>query len=167
MDPNQNIETIDSIDKLRKLDYNNEYRLMIENVALFNFNFLPFNISHLTVRSCNILNIFGVQNIKNLVYIDISNNPIYSIQDLQSHHQLEVLNISNTFVVNVAVLNHLRSLKEFKSENCYIIDQQPLIRHENYNIHWICHQQSPTLNILQILNPTLSETQHIGFPGNN
>ncbi|CAL6067359.1 Conserved_hypothetical protein [Hexamita inflata] len=148
-------QKINSIYVLNQLDLSNTRYIWIENIVLSNLNLIPVNVTHLTIRDCNLLNISGIENFGNLIYVDVSNNPIYSIQELEGQ-QLEVLIISDTFVVDISVVSQLPHLKEFNGENSYIIDQQPLIEHDNFNISWISTQNDISVAILQILDREIS-----------
>ncbi|CAL6008962.1 leucine-rich_repeat domain-containing protein [Hexamita inflata] len=143
---------ISSLSKLKQLKESREQNIFVKNLVLNNLNQISTNVTNLTVINCNLLNISGIKYFKNLIYIDLSNNPIYNIQQLEDHSKLEVLIIADTFVVDISVVSLLPNLKTFNGENCYISDSQPLINHSNFNIDWISTQNDINVTILQIMD---------------
>ncbi|CAL6089062.1 leucine-rich_repeat domain-containing protein [Hexamita inflata] len=96
--------------------------LQTDNIVLFNYpevilNKIPIQITQLTMNNCNLTNVLGIQNLKQLLYLNLKNNRIISIQQLQQLTNLKQVHIDNNYIYDFEYLN---------------------------NQDWICQQNIPT-----------------------
>ncbi|CAL6075353.1 leucine-rich_repeat domain-containing protein [Hexamita inflata] len=109
--------------------------LKTDNGALINYpevvlNKIPNQITSLTINNCNLTNIIGIENMKQLQYINLKDNYIILIEQLQL----------------------LTNLKDVLVDNNFIQDLENLT-----NQNWICQQNTTTdANLLAYLTDTNS-----------
>ncbi|CAL6068563.1 Conserved_hypothetical protein [Hexamita inflata] len=127
----------------------------IDNIANMKVNQLyypsisqiPVHITKLIVSGCCLQEISGVRFMKNLSYLDISNNFIKNISDLQYLQNLQYLNMTNNKIIFSQPLSALPMLQQLLLASNMIHDFDALATNPNFNINWICPQ-----NVAQIRN---------------
>ncbi|CAL6076573.1 Conserved_hypothetical protein [Hexamita inflata] len=127
----------------------------IDNIANMKVNQLyypsisqiPVHITKLIASGCCLQEISGVRFMKNLSYLDISNNFIKNISDLQYLQNLQYLNMTNNKIIFSQPLSALPMLQQLLLASNMIHDFDALATNQNFNINWICPQ-----NIAQIRN---------------
>ncbi|CAL6065641.1 leucine-rich_repeat domain-containing protein [Hexamita inflata] len=108
---------------------------------------IPVHITKLIASSCCLQEISGVRLMKNLSYLDISNNFIKNISDLQYLQNLQYLNMTNNKIIFLQPLSALPMLQQLLLASNMIHDFDALATNPNFNINWICPQ-----NVAQIRN---------------
>ncbi|CAL6105094.1 Conserved_hypothetical protein [Hexamita inflata] len=127
----------------------------IDNIANMKVNQLyypsisqiPVHITKLIASGCCLQEISGVRFMKNLSYLDISNNFLKNISDLQYLQNLQYLNMTNNKIIFSQPLSALPMLQQLFLASNMIHDFDALATNPNFNINWICPQ-----NIAQIRN---------------
>ncbi|CAL6110957.1 leucine-rich_repeat domain-containing protein [Hexamita inflata] len=127
----------------------------IDNIANMKVNQLyypsisqiPVHITKLIASGCCLQEISGVRFMKNLSYLDISNNFIKNISDLQYLQNLQYLNMTNNKIIFSQPLSALPMLQQLLLASNMIHDFDTIATNPNFNINWICPQ-----NIAQIRN---------------
>ncbi|CAL6104670.1 leucine-rich_repeat domain-containing protein [Hexamita inflata] len=127
----------------------------IDNIANFKVNQLyypsisqiPVHITKLIASGCCLQEISGVRLMKNLSYLDISNNFIKNISDLQFLQNLQYLNMTNNKIIFSQPLSALPMLQQLLLASNMIHDFDALATNPNFKINWICPQ-----NVAQIRN---------------
>ncbi|CAL5984325.1 Conserved_hypothetical protein [Hexamita inflata] len=127
------------IDNIANLKVNQLYYPSISKI--------PVHITKLIASGCCLQEISGVRLMKNLSYLDISNNFIRNISDLQYLQNLQYLNMTNNKIIFSQPLSVLPMLQQLILANNMINDFDALATNPNFNINWICPQ-----NIAQIRN---------------
>ncbi|CAL6020981.1 leucine-rich_repeat domain-containing protein [Hexamita inflata] len=121
--------------------------LKINQLYYPNISQIPVHITKLIACGCCLQEISSVRLMKNLSYLDISNNFIKSISDLQYLQNLQYLNMTNNKIIFSQPLSVLSKLQQLFLASNMIHDFDALATNQNFNISWICHQ-----NIAQIRN---------------
>ncbi|CAL6073300.1 leucine-rich_repeat protein [Hexamita inflata] len=127
----------------------------IDNIANLKVNqlyypsisLIPVHITKLIASGCCLQEISGVRFMKNLSYLDISNNFIKNISDLQYLQNLQYLNMTNNKIIFSQPLSALPMLQQLLLASNMIHDYDALATNPNFQINWICPQ-----NIAQIRN---------------
>ncbi|CAL6090359.1 leucine-rich_repeat domain-containing protein [Hexamita inflata] len=127
----------------------------IDNIANMKINQLyypsisqiPVHITKLIASGCCLQEISGVRFMKNLSYLDISNNFLKNISDLQYLQNLQYLNMTNNKIIFSQPLSALPMLQQLLLASNMIHDFDALATNPNFKINWICSQ-----NIAQIRN---------------
>ncbi|CAL6097291.1 leucine-rich_repeat domain-containing protein [Hexamita inflata] len=127
------------IDKVANLKVNQLYYPSISQI--------PVHITKLIASGCCLQEISGVIFMKNLSYLDISNNFIKNISDLQYLQNLQYLNMTNNKIIFSQPLSVLPMLQQLLLASNMIRDFDALATNPNFKINWICPQ-----NIAQIRN---------------
>ncbi|CAL6104654.1 leucine-rich_repeat domain-containing protein [Hexamita inflata] len=127
------------IDKITNMKVN---QLYYPSISL-----IPVQITKLIASGCCLQEISGVRFMKNLSYLDISNNFIKNISDLQYLQNLQYLNMTNNKIIFSQPLSALPMLQQLLLASNMIHDFDTLASNPNFNINWICPQ-----NITQIRN---------------
>ncbi|CAL6107478.1 leucine-rich_repeat domain-containing protein [Hexamita inflata] len=127
------------IDNIANLKVNQLYYPSISKI--------PVHITKLIASGCCLQEISSVRLMKNLSYLDISNNFIKNISDLQYLQNLQYLNITNNKIIFSQPLSALLKLQQLLLASNMIHDFDSLATNPNFNINWICPQ-----NIAQIRN---------------
>ncbi|CAL6073264.1 leucine-rich_repeat domain-containing protein [Hexamita inflata] len=127
------------IDNIANLKVNQLYYPSISQI--------PVHITKLIASGCCLQEISGVRLMKNLSYLDISNNFIKNISDLQYLKNLQYLNMTNNKIIFSQPLSALPMLQQLLLASNMIHDFDALATNPNFNINWICPQ-----NIAQIRN---------------
>ncbi|CAL6025237.1 Conserved_hypothetical protein [Hexamita inflata] len=133
-------------------------KIWIENIMHTKIDLVPVNVKHLTIRSCNLLSLKGLVNVRCLEYLDVSGNPVYSMREIVVHKQLKTLILQNTQIIEVSQVSQLPSLAEFDATNSYIVDSLPLIDHPNFNVKWLTPQQIPALPVFEMYLHLLNDS---------
>jgi len=68
-------------------------------------------ITELSVALCNVKNLTGIENLKNLTCIDLWNNNIYDISPLATLTKLKTLHLGTNQIEDISVLAHLKELE--------------------------------------------------------
>ncbi|CAL6103915.1 leucine-rich_repeat protein [Hexamita inflata] len=127
------------IDNIANLKVNQLYYPSISQI--------PVHITKLIASGCCLQEISGVRFMKNLSYLDISNNFIKNISDLQYLQNLQYLNMTNNKIIFSQPLSALSMLQQLLLASNMIHDFDTIATNPNFNINWICPQ-----NIAQIRN---------------
>ncbi|CAL5977740.1 Conserved_hypothetical protein [Hexamita inflata] len=144
----------------------------IDNIANLKVNQLyypsicqiPIHITKLIASSCCLQEMSGVRLMKNLKYLDISNNFIKNISDLQHLQNLQYLNITNNKIIFSQPLSALPNLQQLFPGNNMIHDFGVLATNKNFSISWICPQKVAFLiNFLDYLGPSSTIEQATVF----
>ncbi|CAL6068481.1 leucine-rich_repeat domain-containing protein [Hexamita inflata] len=142
---------ISDTQQLITFKFQDEVAVLIDNVFHSKVDQVPLNIKYLTMTNCGLLSIKGIGCIDSLLYLDISFNSVYSLDEIQNHGKLETLIFNQNNVVYVNKLHFLPSLTYLNSESNYILDQIPLLEHHNFNNQWIQIQNTPEIVHFQVL----------------
>ncbi|CAL6106189.1 leucine-rich_repeat domain-containing protein [Hexamita inflata] len=127
------------IDSIANLKVNQLYYPSISQI--------PVHITKLIASGCCLQEISGVRFMKNLSYLDISNNFIKNISDLQYLQNLQYLNMTNNKIIFSQPLSALPMLQQLLLASNMIHDFDALAKNPNFKINWICPQ-----NVAQIRN---------------
>ncbi|CAL5985002.1 Conserved_hypothetical protein [Hexamita inflata] len=133
-------------------------KIWIENILHTKIDLVPVNVKHLTIRSCNLLSLKGLVNVRCLEYLDVSGNPVYSMREIVVHKQLKTLILQNTQIIEVSQVSQLPSLVDFDATNGYIVDSLPLIDHPNFDVKWLTPQQIPDLPVFEMYLHLLNDS---------
>ncbi|CAL6051034.1 Leucine-rich_repeat domain superfamily [Hexamita inflata] len=148
----------ENMDQLMSKEFRGKECILIENVIHTKLDYVPLAVKYLTIRSCNLLSLKGM-HLPNLEYLDVSNNPLYSLCEI-STTKLVTLIISNTSVADIAPVAAIKTLKHFRAENCFIVNFLPLIQHFNFTVQWLSAQFVPDQKHFQmLLNPKEDENE--------
>ncbi|CAL6092173.1 T9SS_type A sorting domain-containing protein [Hexamita inflata] len=120
----------------------------IDNIANLKVNqlyypsisLIPVHVTKLIASGCCLQEISGVRLMKNLSYLDISNNFIKNISDLQYLQNLQYLNMTNNKIIFSQPLSALPQLQQLFLASNIIHDFHTLATTPNFNINWICPQ---------------------------
>ncbi|CAL6088247.1 Leucine_rich repeats-containing protein [Hexamita inflata] len=140
----ENFLKITGVQQLMDPVIQKQEKIWIENILHTKIDLVPLNVKHLTIRSCNLLSLKGLVNVRCLEYLDVSGNPVYSMREVVVHKQLKTLILQNTQIIEVSQVSQLPSLVEFDATNSYIVDSLPLIDHPNFDVKWLTPQQKAT-----------------------
>ncbi|CAL6004811.1 Conserved_hypothetical protein [Hexamita inflata] len=111
--------------------------LQLNNCANVKLNRTPSNILSLTINNTKLANLIGLEQMKQLQYIDIRDNCIVSIEPIK----------------------YLVNLKQILIDNNFIQDMEHVTVLPNYNSDWIYYQRVPTdLDIKNYLTDIHSNT---------
>ncbi|CAL6062127.1 Leucine_rich repeats-containing protein [Hexamita inflata] len=119
------------------------------NLKIINFYFkklddVPVHIQILTINNCQLQSIKNLFNLDKLIYCDVKNNMISDLSGIELHLELQYLDFSNNNVIIVPKdIKQQLQLKTIISENNYIVNQEPIISHTNFNVEWIQTQFIP------------------------
>ncbi|CAL6048637.1 Conserved_hypothetical protein [Hexamita inflata] len=85
-----------------------------------NFNRVPGNIKSLTVVNCGLITIDGIQDMKQLLFVDLRENEIVSIQQLRELVNLKHVLIDDNHITDLEVLQQLPNF-----DSIWIQEQKP------------------------------------------
>lgn len=103
-------------DRCLDIYYSINDRICLKNLIKYK------HINMLNLSSCNVKDVFGIEELINLKYLDLSLNSSLKItKDLNKLEKLEYLNLSLTAFDNCELLN-LKSLKHLNISNSFIKD---------------------------------------------
>ncbi|CAL6013374.1 Conserved_hypothetical protein [Hexamita inflata] len=125
----------------------NVVNLKVNQLYYPSISLIPVHITKLIASGCCLQEVSGVRFMKNLIYLDISNNFIKNISDLQYLQNLQYLNMTNNKIIFSQPLSALPMLQQLLLTSNMIHDFDALATNPNFNINWICPQ-----NIAQIRN---------------
>ncbi|CAL6057122.1 leucine-rich_repeat domain-containing protein [Hexamita inflata] len=135
------------IDNIANLKVNQLYYPSISKI--------PVHITKLIASGCCLQEISSVRLMKNLSYLDISNNFIKNISDLQYLQNLQYLNITNNKIIFSQPLSALPKLQQLILTSNMIHDFDTLATNPNFNIGWICPQNIAYIrNFMDYLGPS-------------
>ncbi|CAL6059552.1 Leucine-rich_repeat domain superfamily [Hexamita inflata] len=138
-----------STESLKSQDLQDQQCIWIENIIHYKLDYIPMNVKYLTIRDCNLLSLKELKNITSLEYLDISLNPVFSLNEIESHKKLITLIINNTMIMNVSQVSELNCLTEFNAENCFILNALPIVDHPNFVLKWLSKQLVPDKDHVQ------------------
>ncbi|CAL6085206.1 Conserved_hypothetical protein [Hexamita inflata] len=144
---NEKFYCVRSDTNLANKEIDNITNLKVNQLYYPSISLIPVHITKLIVSGCCLQEISGVRLMKNLSYLDISNNFIKNISDLQYLHILQYLNMTNNKIIFSQPLSALPMLQQLLLASNMIHDFDALATNPNFNINWICPQ-----NIAQIRN---------------
>ncbi|CAL5995643.1 leucine-rich_repeat domain-containing protein [Hexamita inflata] len=75
------------------------------------FTQVPSNITQLSIQSCGLIDIRGIQHMPQLLELNLNSNAIFDISPLKNLSCLSRLCISENKLVNISVIQHLIHLK--------------------------------------------------------
>ncbi|CAL6040821.1 leucine-rich_repeat domain-containing protein [Hexamita inflata] len=153
-----NFLKITGVQQLLDPSIQKQEKIWIENILHTKIDLVPVNVKHLTIRSCNLLSLKGLVNVRCLEYLDVSGNPVYSMREIVVHKQLKTLILQNTQIIEVSQVSQLLSLAEFDATNSYIVDSLPLIDHPNFDVKWLTPQQIPALPVFEMYLHLLNDS---------
>ncbi|CAL6025268.1 Conserved_hypothetical protein [Hexamita inflata] len=130
--------------QLMDINIEKQEKIWIENILHTKIDLIPVNVKHLTIRLCNLLSLKGLANVLDLIYLDVSWNPIYSMHEVIVHKNLKTLILQNCQIIEVSQVSQLLSLIEFDATNNFIVNSLPLIDHPNFEVKWLTLQQNAT-----------------------
>ncbi|CAL5993916.1 Conserved_hypothetical protein [Hexamita inflata] len=115
--------TVNGDNNLREIKF--AENLNIVNLEVYkcvnvNFNRVPGNIKSLTVMNCGIITIGGIQDMKQLLFVDLRENEIVSIQQLGELVNLKHVLIDDNHIVDLEVLQQLPNF-----DSIWIQEQKP------------------------------------------
>ncbi|CAL5984347.1 Acidic_ribosomal protein P0 [Hexamita inflata] len=124
---------------------------------------IPVHIQVLTINNCQLQSIKDLFNLDKLLYCDVSHNMISDLTGIEVHLELEYLNFSfNNVIIVPENIKMLNKLTEIITENNYIVNQEPLIQHENFIVKWLQKQLVPEQrDFKKCLTPGTSEEKVI------
>ncbi|CAL5992546.1 Conserved_hypothetical protein [Hexamita inflata] len=130
-------------------DLQNEELKQFVNVRVLDVYFkklddVPVHIQILTINNCQLQSIKNLFHLNDLKYFDVKNNMISDISGIITHLQLEYFDFSfNNVIIVPEGIQQLEKLKTVKSENNYIVNQEPLVQHVNFIVQWLQQQYVP------------------------
>ncbi|CAL6090389.1 leucine-rich_repeat protein [Hexamita inflata] len=140
------------IDNIANLKVNQLYYPSISQI--------PVHITKLIASGCCLQEISGVRFMKNLSYLDISNNFIKNISDLQYLQNLQYLNMTNNKIIFSQPLSVLPMLYQLLLTSNMIHDFDTIATNPNFNINWICPQNVAQIrNFMDYLGPSSTVEQ--------
>ncbi|CAL6009419.1 Conserved_hypothetical protein [Hexamita inflata] len=74
------------------------------------FNRVNYNITALVVKSCNLQSIYGIEQMQQLKFLNLSDNRLTDISSLQGLHNLEYLNLEDNQVADISPISELNKL---------------------------------------------------------
>ncbi|CAL6062133.1 leucine-rich_repeat domain-containing protein [Hexamita inflata] len=83
---------------------------------------VPSQITSLTINQCQLTNVVGIENMKQLTYLNLKDNKIILIEPVKQ----------------------LTNLKQLIIDNNFIHDLESITAHNNYSLEWIAFQNTPT-----------------------
>ncbi|CAL6074261.1 Conserved_hypothetical protein [Hexamita inflata] len=115
--------TVNGDNSLREIKF--AENLNIVNLEVYqcvnvNFNRVPGNIKSLTVMNCGLITIDGIQDMKQLLFVDLRENEIVSIQQLRELVNLKHVLIDDNRITDLEVLQQLPNF-----DSIWIQEQKP------------------------------------------
>ncbi|CAL6106209.1 Conserved_hypothetical protein [Hexamita inflata] len=122
-----NINGDSNVKDFKFVDQMNIQQLILNNCANVNLKRTPTKITSLTINNTTITNIVGIENMKQLQYIDLRDNCIISCEPLKHLINLQMLFIDNNCIQDLEFVTTL----------------------PNYKLDWIYYQRTPTNSDIQ------------------
>ncbi|CAL6016764.1 leucine-rich_repeat domain-containing protein [Hexamita inflata] len=144
---NEKFYCVRSDTNLADKQIDNIANLKVNQLYYPSISLIPVHITKLIASGCCLQEISSVRLMKNLSYLDISNNFIKNISDLQYLQNLQYLNMTNNKIIFSQPLSALLKLQQLLLASNMIHDFDALATNPNFKINWICPQ-----NIAQIRN---------------
>ncbi|CAL6057206.1 Conserved_hypothetical protein [Hexamita inflata] len=115
--------TVNGDNTLREIKFAenlNIVNLEVYQCANVNFNRVPGNIKSLTVMNCGLITIDGIQDMKQLLFVDLRENEIVSIQQLRELINLKHVLIDDNHITDLEILQQLPNF-----DSIWIQEQKP------------------------------------------
>ncbi|CAL6057212.1 Conserved_hypothetical protein [Hexamita inflata] len=115
--------TVNGDNNLREIKFAenlNIVNLEVYQCANVNFNRVPGNIKSLTVVNCGLITIDGIQDMKQLLFVDLRENEIVSIQQLRELINLKHVLIDDNYITDLEILQQLPNF-----DSIWIQEQKP------------------------------------------
>ncbi|CAL6075325.1 Conserved_hypothetical protein [Hexamita inflata] len=109
------------------IDQLNVQQLILNKCVNLRFAHTPTKITSLTVNNTTITNIVGIENMKQLQYVDLRDNCIISCEPLKHLTNLQMLFVDNNCIQDLEFITAL----------------------PNYKLDWIYYQRTPTASDIQ------------------
>ncbi|CAL6076601.1 Conserved_hypothetical protein [Hexamita inflata] len=152
---NEKFYCVRSDTNLTSKQIDNIVNLKVNQLYYPSISQIPVHITKLIASGCCLQEISGVRFMKNLSYLDISNNFIKNISDLQYLQNLQYLNMTNNKIIFSQPLSALSMLQQLLLASNIIHDFEALATNQNFNINWICPQNIAQIrNFLDYLGPS-------------
>ncbi|CAL6009427.1 leucine-rich_repeat domain-containing protein [Hexamita inflata] len=84
--------------------------IILERCMNVRFNRVNYNITALVVKSCNLQSIYGIEQMQQLKFLNLSDNRLTDISSLQGLHNLEYLNLEDNQVADISPISELNNL---------------------------------------------------------
>ncbi|CAL6057220.1 Conserved_hypothetical protein [Hexamita inflata] len=115
--------TVNGDQKLKEIKF--AENLNIVNLEVYqcvnvNFKRVPGNIKSLTVMNCGLITIDGIQDMKQLLFVDLRENEIVSIQQLRELINLKYVLIDDNHITDLEILQQLPNF-----DSIWIQEQKP------------------------------------------
>ncbi|CAL6070670.1 leucine-rich_repeat domain-containing protein [Hexamita inflata] len=137
--------------------------LTLNNCVNIQFAHTPTKITSLAVNSCELTDLTGIEQMKqleklellnngfnnvkplfrlgNVTYLTINNSKLTNVIGIENMKQLTYLNLKNNQIVLIEPVKHLSNLKQLLLNNNFIHDLNTQTSHPNYTLEWISHQK--------------------------
>ncbi|CAL6057224.1 Conserved_hypothetical protein [Hexamita inflata] len=106
--------------EIRFAEILNIVNLEVYQCVNVNFNRVPGNIKSLTVINCGLITIDGIQDMKQLLFVDLRENEIVSIQQLRELINLKHVLIDDNHITDLEILQQLPNF-----DSIWIQEQKP------------------------------------------
>ncbi|CAL6009441.1 Conserved_hypothetical protein [Hexamita inflata] len=84
--------------------------IILERCMNIRFNRVNYKITALVVKSCNLQSIYGIEQMQQLKFLNLSDNRLTDISSLQGLHNLEYLNLEDNQVADISPISELNKL---------------------------------------------------------
>lgn len=108
-------------------------------------------ITELTASGDSIQSLSGLEFVRNLTHLDLSDNEIRSITQLSRLPDLEVLNLSNNSINSFSPLTLLTSMRELRLENTGLASVSRLVRMIDLEVLYLNVNQLDDITGLEVL----------------
>ncbi|CAL6028511.1 Conserved_hypothetical protein [Hexamita inflata] len=84
--------------------------IILKECMSVRFNRVNYNITALVVKSCNLQSIYGIEQMQQLKFLNLSDNRLTDISSLQGLYNLEYLNLEDNQVADISPISELNNL---------------------------------------------------------
>ncbi|CAL6000687.1 Conserved_hypothetical protein [Hexamita inflata] len=156
-----------SVKDIKFMDQISVQCLIINKCTNFNFRRAPTQLLYLTLNDCNITDLEGLQQFKqlkkfesikntqltsikqvysltNLLSLTINNTKINNLVGIEQLSKLQYIDLRDNCIVSIEPVKQLQYLKQVLIDNNFIQDLEHLTATRNYNPEWIYYQNAVT-----------------------
>ncbi|CAL6000707.1 leucine-rich_repeat domain-containing protein [Hexamita inflata] len=156
-----------SVKEIKFMDQISVECLIINKCTNFSFRRAPTQLLYLTLNDCNITDLEGLQQFKqlkkfesnkntqltsikqvysltNLLSLTINNTKINNLVGIEQLSKLQYIDLRDNCIVSIEPVKQLQYLKQVLIDNNFIQDLEHLTATKNYNPEWIYYQNAVT-----------------------
>ncbi|CAL5984335.1 Conserved_hypothetical protein [Hexamita inflata] len=133
-------------------DHINVNKLTILNCYNLDLKRSPQNVTVLTINSCNLSSLNGIQNMKQLTELNLSMNQLQNISEIQYLVNLRILDIGQNNIEQINAISKLNQLVELDISQNLIDDVSAVAQLKLIKILDISYNKIDNIDELQCLN---------------